>query len=177
MDAANAVIDHNLVGAPSGLFTVTTSGNRSALPRENEYDEASFVASEIFRLRNAAAAFGDVAIYYRTKRPEPSLEEELVPPVSLQGRRRLAFLRPREIKDISAYVRLLANPMRGLRRRVVNTPKARHRAMSVTRLAAWAQANDMSFSAALTTVPKPASAARRCAAPPSWPSCSRAAPS
>jgi DNA helicase-2/ATP-dependent DNA helicase PcrA len=153
LDAANAVIDHNLGRRPKRLFTVDDVGPPICRYRaENEYDEASFVASEIFRLRNAEQlAFGDVAIFYRTNAQSRALEEELVRagvPYKVVGGSR--FYDRREIKDILAYVRLLANPDDEVSaRRVVNTPKRGIGAMSVTRLAAWAQANDMSFSAAL----------------------------
>jgi len=69
-----------LGSAPKRLFTVDDVGPPICRYRaENEYDEASFVASEIFRLRNAEQlAFGDVAIFYRTNAQSRALEEELV---------------------------------------------------------------------------------------------------
>jgi len=96
LDAAKRGDRPQLGRRPKRLFTVDDVGHRSGRYRaENEYDEASFVASEIFRLRNAEQLLRDVAIFYRTNAQSRALEEELCARrCSLQGRRRLAFLRP-----------------------------------------------------------------------------------
>jgi len=83
LDAANGDRPQLGSGAPSGCSRSTTSAtDLAATARRNEYDEASFVASEIFRLRNAEQlAFGDVAIFYTDQRPEaePSKRSSCAP--------------------------------------------------------------------------------------------------
>jgi DNA helicase-2/ATP-dependent DNA helicase PcrA len=153
LDAANAVIDHNAGRRPKRLFTDTGRGDPIALYRaENEHDEAAWVAAEIFRLRTAASlVLGDFAVFYRTNAQSRVLEEELVRagvPYKVIGGTR--FYERREIKDLLAYLRLLANPADEVSaRRVVNVPKRGIGPGTVARLAAWAQLQGLPFGAAI----------------------------
>jgi DNA helicase-2/ATP-dependent DNA helicase PcrA len=153
LDAANAVIVNNLSRKPKRLFTEGDPGDPICRYRaEDEHDEGSWVASEILRLRRAEhLSFGDVAVFYRTNAQSRVVEEELVRsgvPYKVIGGTR--FYDRREVKDVLAYLRLLANPDDEVSaRRIVNVPKRGIGGTSVTRLAAWAATQGMSVAAAL----------------------------
>jgi len=142
LDAANAVIAHNVTRRPKDLWTDGEAGRKIARYRaEDETDEAAWVASEILRLRTTEdLSFGDMAVFYRTNAQSRVLEEALartgVPYRVLGGTR---FYERREVKDILAYLRVLANPEDEVSaRRIVNVPKRGIGPTSVGRLAAWA---------------------------------------
>ncbi|MHB8218945.1 MAG: UvrD-helicase domain-containing protein [Acidimicrobiales bacterium] len=153
LDAANAVISHNVTRRPKRLFTHGEAGDPVCRYRaEDEHDEAGWVASEILRLRTAEhLSFGDVAVFYRTNSQSRVLEEELVRagvPYKVIGGTR--FYERREVKDILAYVRLLANPADEVSaRRIVNVPRRGIGATSAGRLAAWAALEGVSAGEAL----------------------------
>ena len=154
LDAANAVIANNLVRRPKRLFTEGAPGEPIARYRaEDEHDEAAFVAGEIRRLRaEGAATFGDVAVFYRTNAQSRVVEEELVRagvPYKVIGGTR--FYDRREIRDLLAYLRLLANPSDEVSaRRIVNVPKRGIGGTSLARLSAWAAQHGLPFARALT---------------------------
>ena len=153
LDAANAVIANNLPGEPKRLFTEDAAGDPICRYRaEDEHDEASWVVGEIRRLHAAEQlSFGDVAVFYRTNAQSRVVEEELVRdgvPYKVIGGTR--FYDRREIKDVLAYLRLLANPADEVSaRRVVNVPKRGIGDTSVVRLVAWAAVERRSFADAL----------------------------
>jgi DNA helicase-2/ATP-dependent DNA helicase PcrA len=153
LDAANAVIDNNPGRPKKALFTVGEDGDPILRYRaEDERDEASWVSGEILRLRAAESlAWGDVAIFYRTNAQSRALETSLkftgIPYKVVGGAK---FYDRREVKDILAYVRVLANPDDEVSaRRIVNVPKRGIGDTSVARVAAWARVNGVSFSEAL----------------------------
>ncbi len=153
LDVANAVIANNESRREKHLFTEGDAGEQVCRYRaEDERDEAAWVASEIVRLRAVEhLAYGDVAIFYRTNAQSRVVEEELVRagiPYKVIGGTR--FYDRREIRDVLAYLRLLANPGDEVSaRRVVNVPKRGVGNTSVLRLAAWAAASGRSFGEAL----------------------------
>ena len=153
LDAANAVIANNASRRPKRLFTEGVAGDPICRYRaEDERDEAAWVAAEIARLLAAErVAYGDIAIFYRTNAQSRVVEEELVRagvPYKVVGGTR--FYERREIRDMLAYLRLLANPDDEVSaRRVVNVPKRGIGATSVLRLAGWAAAQGQSLSGAL----------------------------
>ena len=142
LDAANAVISNNLGRRPKELFTEGESGERICRYRaEDERDEASFVASEILRLRAAESlSYGDVAVFYRTNAQSRAIEEELIHqgiPYKVVGGTR--FYDRREVRDILAYLRVIANPDDEISfRRIVNVPKRGIGQTSVVRLSSAA---------------------------------------
>jgi DNA helicase II / ATP-dependent DNA helicase PcrA len=153
LSAANAVIANNLGRPPKELFTVGDAGDPVRRYRaEDERDEASWVSGEILRLRAAEnLAWGDVAIFYRTNAQSRALEDSFIftgIPYKVVGGAK--FYDRREVKDILAYVRVLANPDDEVSaRRIVNVPKRGIGDTSVARLAAWAQVERVSFSEAI----------------------------
>ena len=143
LNVANAVIANNLDRPNKQLFTVGDAGDPVLRYRaEDERDEASWVSGEILRLRAAEAlAWGDIAVFYRTNAQSRALEDSFIftgIPYKVVGGAK--FYDRREVKDVLAYIRVLANPDDEVSaRRIVNVPKRGIGDTSVARLAAWAQ--------------------------------------
>ena len=154
LDAANAVITNNVTRVPKELFTEGERGERIRRFRaEDEYEEAAWVTSEIRRLHDTEPLnHGDMAVFFRTNAQSRSLEDALMRaeiPYKVVGGTR--FYERREVKDILAYLQVLANPADEMAaRRIVNVPRRGVGDTSVERLAAWALANELSFAAALS---------------------------
>ena len=153
LDAANAVIANNIGRQPKELFTVgDTGGPVKRYRAEDERDEAAWVSSEILRLHaSEGLTWGDFAVFYRTNAQSLPLETSMkfsgIPYKVVGGAK---FYDRREIKDILAFVRVLANPDDEVSaRRIVNVPKRGIGDTSVARLAAWAQVEHVSFSEAI----------------------------
>ena len=127
LDAANGVIAENAARLGKTLFTPTPGGDRvSLLTAADERDEAEWLAGEFTRV----AAEGDVpyegmAILYRTNAQSRPLEEAFRfrgIPYRLIGA--VSFYERREVKDLLAYLRLIANPADDEAfLRVVNVPR------------------------------------------------------
>src|SRR6202034_2941959 len=138
---------------PKELFTVGDGGGPVRRYRaEDERDEAAWVSSEILRLHAAEGlSWGDVAVFYRTNAQSLPLETSMKfsgIPYKVVGGAKLYDRR--EIKDVLAYIRVLANPDDEVAvRRIVNVPKRGIGDTSVARLAAWAQVNRVTFSEAI----------------------------
>lgn len=138
LDAATAVIGNNVNQRHKKLWTEQASGDNIALyPAESEADEAGFVAREIKELvRERQMPYHSFAILYRTNAQSRSIEEaflrEALPYRIVGG---LKFYQRKEVKDIVAYVRFLANPRDVIAlERIVNEPK---RGIGPTTLKAW----------------------------------------
>lgn len=112
LDAANSVIKRNTSHPILSLWTDKKGGGKIRLYRaRNELDEADFVIDQIDSLITKGYEFDDVAVLYRTNAQSRVLEEALlhagIPYVLVGGVR---FYERREVKDVLAYLRLLANP-------------------------------------------------------------------
>ena len=125
LEGANAVISQNTLQKQKKLWTQKPDGEKIEyviLP--TELSEAEFVASEIERLSKAGKELEDIAVLYRTNAQSRAVEEILLSkkiPYSLIGG--IKFYRRKEIKDITSYLRLIANPNDQLAlRRVINVP-------------------------------------------------------
>ncbi|WP_406421549.1 DNA helicase PcrA [Streptomyces sp. NBC_00873] len=127
LSAANAVIERNESRRPKNLWTNAGEGARiTGYVADTEHDEAQFVADEIDRLTDAGdAKAGDVAIFYRTNAQSRVFEEIFIRvglPYKVVGGVR--FYERKEVRDILAYLRVLANPEDTVPlRRVLNVPK------------------------------------------------------
>ncbi|MFC9786649.1 DNA helicase PcrA [Rhodococcus sp. NPDC127528] len=127
LSAANAVISRNTGRREKRLWTDSGEGELiTGYVADNEHDEASFVASEIDKLvDNGDAKFGDVAVFYRTNNSSRALEEIFIRlglPYKVVGGVR--FYERKEVRDIVAYLRVLANPDDTVSlRRILNTPR------------------------------------------------------
>jgi DNA helicase-2/ATP-dependent DNA helicase PcrA len=153
LDAANAVIVNNTSRVPKELWTDGERGEPvNRFRAEDEYDEAAWVAAEIGRLHHAEGLrYGDVAIFYRTNAQSRALEEALVrTAVSYKVVGGTRFYDRREVKDLLAYLRVLANPSDEISaRRIVNVPRRGVGDTSADRLGAWARERGRSFADSL----------------------------
>lgn len=127
LSAANAVIERNESRRPKNLWTKAGTGARiTGYVADTEHDEAQFVADEIDRLTDAGdAKAGDVAIFYRTNAQSRVFEEIFIRvglPYKVVGGVR--FYERKEVRDVLAYLRVLANPEDTVPlRRILNVPK------------------------------------------------------
>ena len=127
LNAANAVITKNVGRKEKNLWTDSGSGALlTGYVAENEHDEARFIADEIRELqKNDKSRPGDTAIFYRTNAQSRVFEEVFMRhalPYKVVGG--LRFYERREVKDLLAYLRVIANPLDEISlRRVINVPK------------------------------------------------------
>ena len=153
LDAANAVIKNNPGRPEKRLFTEDGAGPPIRRFRAgDERDEAIWVASEITRLRvHEGVGHGDIAIIYRTNAQSRVIEEELVRSgVHYKVIGGIRYYDRKEIKDVLAYVRLLANPQDEISaRRIINVPKRGIGATSVAAIGQYARDHQLSFGEAI----------------------------
>ncbi|MEW1721174.1 DNA helicase PcrA [Streptomyces sp. NPDC093109] len=127
LSAANAVIERNESRRPKNLWTNAGAGAQiTGYVADTEHDEAQFVAEEIDRLTDAGdAKAGDVAVFYRTNAQSRVFEEIFIRvglPYKVVGGVR--FYERKEVRDVLAYLRVLANPEDNVPlRRILNVPK------------------------------------------------------
>lgn len=127
LSAANAVIERNENRRPKNLWTDAGAGPKiTGYVADTEHDEAQFVADEIDRLTDAGdAKSGDVAVFYRTNAQSRVFEEIFIRvglPYKVVGGVR--FYERKEVRDVLAYLRVLANPEDTVPlRRILNVPK------------------------------------------------------
>ena len=127
LKAANAVIKHNTVKYDKKLWTENDEGNKPCIySGEDEYDEASYIVSEINHLRREEYyKYSDFAVLYRMNSQSRAIEDilrrENIPYKIIGG---LKFYERKEIKDIIAYLRLIFNGNDNLSlKRIINEPK------------------------------------------------------
>jgi len=126
LDAANAVIANNFGRKGKKLWTAGEEGNKiSVTVASNQNDEARIIVNKIMDLAKKGRSYSDFAILYRTNAQSQALEsafaKSALPYRVLGGMR---FFDRKEIKDILAYLFLLANHADDLRlTRIVNEPK------------------------------------------------------
>ena len=152
LSAANAVISRNQGRRPKNLWTQEGDGAPITVDAaDSEHDEARFVVSEIDRVADAGADWGDIAVFYRTNAQSRALEELLVRqgiPYRVVGGTR--FYERREIKDALAYLQVVSNPDDTVAaRRVINLPKRGIGAKAEEAIAAHAARHGVSFGRAL----------------------------
>ncbi|MFI9648496.1 DNA helicase PcrA [Streptomyces sp. NPDC052040] len=156
LSAANAVIERNESRRPKNLWTNAGSGARiTGYVADTEHDEAQFVAEEIDRLTDRGEAkAGDVAVFYRTNAQSRVFEEIFIRvglPYKVVGGVR--FYERKEVRDVLAYLRVLANPEDSVpMRRILNVPKRGIGDRAEAMIDALAQREKISFSAALRRV-------------------------
>ncbi|MED7927557.1 DNA helicase PcrA [Nonomuraea sp. LP-02] len=125
--AANAVISRNESRKPKNLWSDQGDGPKIVgYVADNEHDEAMFVAQEVDRLSDEEGVRpGDVAVFYRTNAASRVFEEIFIRtglPYKVVGGVR--FYERKEVKDLLAYLRVLANPSDVVSlRRILNVPK------------------------------------------------------
>src|SRR5277367_5506726 len=151
--AANAVVSRNPGRIPKNLWSDAGDGPLiTGYVADSEHDEAAFVAEEVDRLADAGeAAPGQVAVFYRTNAQSRVFEEVFIRsglPYEVIGGVR--FYERREVRDLLAYLRLIANPGDEVSlRRVLNTPRRGIGDRAEEYVAALANRDRISFAAAL----------------------------
>ncbi|WP_283138604.1 DNA helicase PcrA [Rhizohabitans arisaemae] len=127
LSAANAVIARNESRKPKNLWSDQGAGPKIVgYVADNEHDEAMFVAQEVDRLSDEeSTAHGQVAVFYRTNAASRVFEEIFIRcglPYKVVGGVR--FYERKEVRDLLAYLRVLANPADTVSlRRILNVPK------------------------------------------------------
>lgn len=154
--AANEVIKNNLNRKPKNLWTENPEGNQIFYYRaDSEQTEAQFVAGKIKeQIDSGKRKYSDFAILYRTNAQSRVMEEVLLKSnieYSIVGG--IKFYDRKEIKDILAYLRLIANPDDDISlQRVINVPKRGIGSSSVDKIADFANMHDISMYEALASV-------------------------
>ncbi len=127
LNVANAVIQNNVGNVKKKLWTDKEEGHKPQIFQGgNEYDEANYVVSEINHLKREEYYHNaDFTILYRTNAQSRVFEDVLmregIPYKVLGGQK---FYERKEVKDIIAYLRLVANPEDNVSlKRVINEPK------------------------------------------------------
>ena len=113
VQAANSLIRKNERQIPKDVFSKNDEGERLTLkPAYSDKEEAMIVCSDIKRiLRQENGQYSDFAILYRTNSQSRSFEEQMRKeniPYRIYGG--LSFYQRKEIKDVIAYFRVVANP-------------------------------------------------------------------
>ena len=127
LSAANQVIENNSNRKPKNLWTENKEGNKITYYRaDNERDETRFIVDRMQEeIRSNHRNYGDFAILYRTNAQSRVMEETLLKaniPYKMVGGHK--FYDRKEIKDILAYLNVLANPQDSISfERIVNSPK------------------------------------------------------
>ncbi|WP_433251820.1 DNA helicase PcrA [Streptosporangium sp. CA-135522] len=127
LSAANAVISRNESRKPKNLWSDQGAGPKIiGYVADNEHDEAMFVAQEVDKLTDDEGVTpGQVAVFYRTNAASRVFEEIFIRtglPYKVVGGVR--FYERKEVRDLLAYLRVLANPNDVVSlRRILNVPK------------------------------------------------------
>ncbi|KNB51568.1 DNA helicase PcrA [Streptomyces caatingaensis] len=156
LNAANAVIERNQNRRAKNLWTQSGAGTPiTGYVADTEHDEAQFVADEIDRLTDAGdARAGDVAVFYRTNAQSRVFEEIFIRvglPYKVVGGVR--FYERKEVRDVLAYLRVLANPEDTVPlRRILNVPKRGIGERAEAMIDALALREKISFAQALRRV-------------------------
>ncbi len=156
LDAANAVITNNSNRKAKKLWTENGQGTPIHYFRAaSEQDEGYFVAGKLAEWKKEGVhQYGDVAILYRTNAQSRAMEEVLVKsniPYKMVGG--VKFYDRKEIKDILAYLRFIANPDDEISfSRIINVPKRGVGAASVDKIINYSIMNDLSLSDTLEQI-------------------------
>jgi DNA helicase II / ATP-dependent DNA helicase PcrA len=153
LNAANGVIERNMNRKPKNLWTENSDGEKITYYRaDNQQSEAQFVTGKIKEMvDNGKRKYSEFAILYRTNAQSRVMEEILLKSnieYSIVGG--IKFYDRKEIKDILAYLRLIANPDDDISlQRVINVPKRGVGAGSLDKIARYAIDHDISMYQAL----------------------------
>ncbi|WP_018664436.1 DNA helicase PcrA [Heyndrickxia acidiproducens] len=153
LQAANKVIENNANRKKKNLWTENDEGRDIVYYRaDSEQSEAQFVAGKIKELTAAGKRkLSDFAVLYRTNAQSRVIEEVFMKSnieYNIVGGTR--FYDRKEIKDILAYLRLIANPDDDISlQRVINVPKRGIGSTSMDKIARYAADQDVSFFTAL----------------------------
>ncbi|OZI10995.1 DNA helicase UvrD [Bacillaceae bacterium SAS-127] len=153
LQAANEVIKNNSNRKPKKLWTENQEGRKLSYYRgDNQQTEAQFVTGKIKEMTDSGKRKrSDVAILYRTNAQSRVIEEVLMKSnieYTIVGG--IKFYDRKEIKDLLAYLRLIANPDDDISlQRIINVPKRGLGSTSLDKISRYAQENDITMYQAL----------------------------
>ena len=148
LDAANEVISHNKQRKDLDLFSDLGKGvNIKYIRAYNDEMENKRVVEEIKNLVNEGYNRKDIAVFYRTNAQSRLIEEALVKaniPYKVFGS--FYFYKRKEIKDLLAYLKLIANPSDDVSlERIINEPKRKIGDKTIEALKEKARVNNISM--------------------------------
>ncbi|MDR3156481.1 MAG: DNA helicase PcrA [Lactobacillales bacterium] len=147
--AANGIIQNNLSRSKKELWTKNVSGEKIVCHcAKNEQEESNFVIEEILKqICEKNRSYNDFAVLYRTNVLSRVMEESLLKaniPYTMVGAQK--FYDRKEIKDLIAYLNVIANPRDGLSFvRIANKPKRGIGAISIEKLREFATFHGISL--------------------------------
>ncbi len=155
LDAASAVVERNPSRKPKRLWTDRLGGEKITVARlPDDETEAGYLCRALREHVRAGRAYRDFAVLYRTNAQSRALEERLrndgVPYVIVGG---LRFYERKEIKDVVAYLRVIANPADEVSlKRIINVPARGIGTTALERISAYAAEAGLPWAGALQTV-------------------------
>ena len=156
VDAANSIIGHNSKQMKKRCFSAGETGEKIRIIKAyTDREEAEMITSELRdRIREGGDEWSEAAILYRTNNQSLVLEESLrrkgIPYKIYKGN---SFYDHKEIKDMLAYLRLIANPRDDEAfKRIINTPARGIGDTTVQRIEAIAQSRSVSMWDAVDTL-------------------------
>ncbi len=125
LEAANHLIKRNAMRKPKALWTERKGGEKIELfNAQDEIAEAKYVVRNVIRAKGAGRSYADQVVFYRVHAQSRVLEDELMRsniPYKIVGGTR--FYDRKEIRDVIAYVRIVAFPHDAVSlKRVINVP-------------------------------------------------------
>ncbi|MBM7094928.1 DNA helicase PcrA [Bacillus sp. H-16] len=156
LKAANDVIQNNASRKPKNLWTENDDGDKLALyEADNEHDEAQHIVGKVKEMLDSGKyTESDIAVLYRTNAQSRVIEEMFVKSnvnYTIVGGTK--FYDRKEIKDVLAYLRVMANPDDDISlRRIINVPKRGIGASTLVKIEQFAAMQDVSIYRALQDV-------------------------
>jgi len=153
--AASSLISHNRRRKDKALWTQREGGaNVTVVTLDNGRAEAAAIAQAVIRYRADRRELNDIAVFYRVNSLSRVIEETLFRGgIPYRVARGVAFYNRKEIKDVLAYLKVIANSADDLScRRAINTPKRGIGATTVGRLEAFADQRGLSLMDACRSV-------------------------
>ncbi|GAA3627766.1 DNA helicase PcrA [Lactobacillus hamsteri] len=156
LSAANSVIKNNQNRKAKNLWTDQGDGKKITYYKaQSGDDEAHFIISKIQEeVKDNKRSYKDFAVLYRTNAQSRTVEEAFVKsnvPYQIVGGHK--FYDRKEIKDIMAYLKLVANPADTMSlNRIINTPKRGIGVATVDKLFAFADENHFNTLEAMDNV-------------------------
>jgi len=142
LDAAKNVIKNNSSYIPLDLWTDQGGGEKiTNFTGLSEFEEAQFVADRVLQKRQEGISYKEIAVLYRTNAQSRNLEEHFIKnniPYKIVGG--LRFYSRKEIKDITAFLRVIHNPKDSISwERIINVPprKIGQKSVEILRETNW----------------------------------------
>jgi DNA helicase-2/ATP-dependent DNA helicase PcrA len=153
IDAANAVIRKNKSQKDKTLWTLNDLGEKVCLHEAfAENNEAEWIASKIFNYRRQGEDVASMAVLYRANFQSRVLERAMLDfgiPYDIVGG--ITFFERKEIKDLIAYLRIIANKEDFVSLlRIINVPKRGIGNATIEKIRAYSKENNLSLFSALT---------------------------